>query len=175
MSRRKPNIIKFVIILLFLGIWIGAFALDTDQYKEMHVVADSASYDRTHRIITYDGKVQVDQGTSHLDGDHVLVHQLPTGDKIQQVIAYGKPAHYNTIPAPNKNRLYVEALKITYDPIKKTVLLEGHARVNQDGNIFTGPRIWYDMINGVVHSYAGPAHERTEMVIQPQQKTPPKK
>ncbi len=171
--RQKPHRkIPCKIILLWIGLGLSsnALALDSDKYAVMHVISDSATYDRNRHTITYEGKVQVEQGTSHLDGDKVVVYQLPTnGNKIKQVIAYGNPAHYNTLPQPDKSRLYIEALKLTYNPIADTVLLEEKGRVNQEGNIFTGPHIWYDVANGIVHSLAGPGKERTEMIIQPQQ------
>lgn len=162
---------KIIFMLLFcISEFSTAWALDSDQYQVLHVLADSATYDRNQHTITYVGKVQVNQGSSHLDGDRVIVYKMPdNSNKIQKIIAYGNPARYNTIPSLDKPRLYVEALKITYDPIKKTVLLEEHGRVNQDGNIFSGPHIWYDMVNGVVHSLAVPGAERTEMIFQPQQ------
>lgn len=160
---------KIFLIALTAGWLTASWALDSDKYEVMHVISDNATYDRNQHTITYEGTVQVNQGTSHLDGDKMIVYQLANGNKIRQIITYGNPAHYNTIPSAGKNRLYVEALKITYDPIKKTVLLEGKGRVNQDGNIFSGPYIWYDMINGMVHSRATKGQQRSEMIIQPQQ------
>ncbi|MBS0350027.1 MAG: lipopolysaccharide transport periplasmic protein LptA [Proteobacteria bacterium] len=160
---------------IILWVWttffsVGAFALETDRLAVMHVVSDTATYDRNQHTITYQGNVQVEQGSSHLDGDKIVIYQSPTNNnQIEKIIAYGQPAHYNTLPQPNNDRMYVEALVITYDPLKKIVTLEGKGRVNQGGNIFSGPHIWYDMINGVVHSSPGQGKERTEMIIQPHQ------
>lgn len=175
MCLHLKQIRNLMFVALVSGWCITAAALDTDQYEAMHVVSDTATYDRDHHTITYEGHVQVEQGTSHLDGDKVIIYQMPDdSNKTQQVIAYGQPAHYSTIPQLNKSRLFVEALKITYDPNTKTVLLEDQGRVTQDGNIFSGPHIWYDMVNGVVHSVKGPGNERTEVTIQPQKPAPPK-
>jgi lipopolysaccharide export system protein LptA len=165
--------------LLLALIWMtAANALDSDKSAPMHVISNSATYDRNQHIITYDGNVQGDQGSARLDGDKLVVFQNPDdtneSNKIKMLIVYGNPAHYSSLPAPDKGRIYVEAYKITYDPNNKTVLLEDHGRVTQDGNVFSGPHIWYDMVNGVVRSQAIPGKERSEMVIQPQQISPKK-
>lgn len=167
--HQQKQIVKLIIGLAAMGAITTAWALDSDKYAPMHVISDTATYDRNQHTITYEGSVQMNQGTSHLDGDKVIVYQIPdSNNKIDKIIAFGKPAHYSTLPQANKSRLFVEALKITYNPVKRTVLLEENGRVNQDGNIFTGPHIWYDMVNGVVHSQATTGKQRTEMIIQPQ-------
>ena len=176
----KKNLSLLIIITCTGCMLSSAMALDSDKYQAMHVASDSATYNRDEHTITYEGKVQGDQGSSRLDGDKLVVFQMPgkdsaAGNNIQKVIVYGNPAHYSTLTSPDKPRVYIEALKITYDPNKKTALLEGHGRVNQEGNVFTGPYIWYDMVNGVVHSRSAPGKERTEMTIQPQQNSNPKK
>jgi lipopolysaccharide export system protein LptA len=174
-NQHPIKIIKPWLLLMMIFYSGATLALDSDRLAVMHVTSDSATYDRNQHTITYEGNVQIEQGTSHLDGDKVVVYQTPTNtNKIQQLIAYGNPAHYNTIPQDGKSRLYIEATKITYSPIKRTLLLEGNGKVTQDGNIFSGPHIWYDMINGVVHSLAVPGKQRTEMIIQPQESTPKK-
>ncbi len=165
----------FVSILFFFGV-NSAHALDSDQYQPLSIVSDDAVYDRNQHTITYTGSVRGEQGSSHIDGDKMIVYQTPgNANKIQKIEIFGNPAHYNTLPAPNKERLYVEALKITYNPLERTVLLEQQAKVIQAGNIFTGPHIWYDMVNGVVRSLATPGKERTMMIIQPQKPAPEKK
>lgn len=157
-----------IIIGLLLCTFCTAFALSSDQYQTLHVTANAATYDRTQRTITYEGNVQADQGSAHLDGDKVIVYKSED-DKIKQMVAYGRPAHYNTLPSAHKGRLYVEALKITYDPNAKTVLLEKNGKVKQNGDSFSGPYIWYDMVNGIVRSKTTQGKDRTEMIIEPQQ------
>jgi lipopolysaccharide export system protein LptA len=175
MHHRRNRIRLFYSVTAFLFYMTGAWALDSDQYAQMHVISDSAIYNRDERTITYEGSVQAEQGSTHVDGDKIVVYKMANSDnQIERIIAYGNPAHYNTLPGPDKARLYVEALKITYDPNQKTVLLEQKAKVTQEGNSFSGPYIWYDTVRGIVHSKATSGKERTEMIIQPQQ-PPPKK
>lgn len=169
MRRPAQYIAQFIVIVLLASRLTAAEALDSDKYEDMHIISNTATYDRDQSVIIYEGNVQANQGSSHLDGHKIVLYQMPNDkNKIEKIIAYGKPAHYNTLPNPHKARLYVEALTITYDPNKKTVLLEENALVNQDGNVFSGPHIWYDMANGVVHSLTNSRNERTEMIIQPQ-------
>jgi len=169
------NIIFFTILMI---VFFNSWALDSDKYQVMHIVSDTATYNRDQHTIIYEGNVQADQGSSKIDGDKLIVYQNSDDkNKIKQIIIFGEPAHYSSLPEADKPRLFVEALKITYDPNLKTVLLEGHGKVSQDGNIFSGPHIWYDMVNGVVHSLTDKnikGNERTEMIIQPQESAPKK-
>jgi lipopolysaccharide export system protein LptA len=166
---------KYLFFILSFNLTL-AYALDSDQYQPMHVISDTATYDRNLHTITYIGSVQAEQGSSHLDGDKVIVYQTPdNSNKIQKIEVFGNPAHYNTLPAPDKDRLFVQALKITYNPLDRTVLLEQEAKVQQGGNIFTGPHIWYDMVNGVVRSLAAPGKQRTVMIIEPEKPPVPTK
>lgn len=168
-QRQRLVTISFFLAIPSSFLATPAWALDSDRYAVMHVISNTATYDRNQHTIIYEGTVTMEQGTSHLDGDKVVVYQASdNANKIQKVIAFGNPAHYSTLPQANKARLFVEALKITYDPTNKTVLLEGNGQVKQDGNVFSGPHIWYDMANGVVHSLAVPGKQRTEMTIEPQ-------
>lgn len=174
MYHRHPQEIKLnkkLIAIILLCSSTMAWALDTDKYQPMHVDSHSAAYDREQRILTYEGNVQTEQGSSHLKGDKILVYQ-GENNQIKYIEIFGKPALYNTLPSPDKERLYVEALKITYNPNDKTVLLEGNGKVTQEGNIFTGPHIWYDMKNGIVRSKPTKANERSVFILQPQKKTP---
>lgn len=143
-----------------------AWALDTDKYKPMEIKSHSAVYDRENNTITYEGNVEAQQGSSHLDGDKLIVYREGNG-QIKQIVIFGKPAHYDTLPAVDKKRIYVQALKITYDPNLKTVLLEDNGKVTQDGNVFLGSHIWYDMINGIVRSQPTKQNERTTVILQP--------
>ncbi len=160
---------KLIAIILLCSSTI-AWALDTDKYQPMYVDSHSATYDREQRILIYEGNVQTEQGSSHLKGDKVLVYQ-GENNQIKYIEIFGKPALYNTLLSPNKERLYVEAFKITYNPNDKTILLEGNGKVKQ-GNIFTGPHIWYDMKNGIVRSKPTKANERSVFILQPQKKAP---
>lgn len=166
MNTAKINACLFL-TLLTVGVLTPAQALDTDKYQPMKVSSNSATYDRDNHTITYEGNVQAEQGSSHLDGDKLIVYQTEE-NRVKEAVTFGKPAHYDTLPSPDKKRLYVEALKITYNPNDKTVLLEGNGKVTQDGNVFTGSHIWYDMVNGIVRSQPTKTNERTVVIIQPQ-------
>ncbi len=160
-----PKIAKILFLLIFFIPL--AWALSTDQSQPLYISSKSATYDREKHIIIYEGNVQAHQGTSNLSGDKLTIYQTPS-NKIDNLVTTGNPAHYDTIPEPNKSRLFVVAQKITYYPDKKIVVLEGNAEVKQENNLFKGPYIWYDMVNGVVHSRTNNPNERTTVIIEPQ-------
>lgn len=166
MSLMPKLIVNFFGWLLLI-LCSPVLALSSDQSQPLTINSDSATYDRDKHIIIYDGNVDAHQGTSNLSGDKLTIYQTPE-NKIDYLVTIGNPAHYNTIPEPNKGRLFVVAQKITYYTEKKIVVLEGKAEVKQDNNLVSGPYIWYDMTNGIVHSKTNNPNERTTVVIQPQ-------
>lgn len=137
----------FLMILCYSSAW----ALSSDGQQPYYVTADKAIYDRNQHITTYIGNVQVIQGSSQLLGDKAILYQ---DDKnfITHVVAFGNFAHYSTLPEPGKDRMHALARSIDYNPSDRIVWLIGDGHVNEGGEFFSGPHIWYDMSNGLVRS-----------------------
>src|SRR5262245_47661658 len=100
MNQHRSNQTIKNIIAIGLCAWATTVcALNSDRSQPIHISASTWTYDRENHIVTYAGNVQANQGTSHLDGDKVVVYTT-ADNKIKKMIAWGTPAHYNTIPTP---------------------------------------------------------------------------
>lgn len=111
---------------------------------------------RTSGVHTFKGHVTVDQGSTHLTGDTVIIHN-DAQKKVSEIIAIGSKktlAHYQTQPNPKQAVFDAWAVTIKYHPKKGLADLIQSAKAKQNPNVFTGPHLIYDVKQGIVSSPA---------------------
>lgn len=166
------SLLKCISLLSFLLISTTVLAMPDDRDKLVELSADSADLNQqTHRG-DYIGKVQFDQGTSHLraasafteaDEHNKLVLAVAKGDDKEQ-------AHFWTQTALDKPLLHAYADLIRYHPNQHLIELIGNARVSQGENSFSAPKISYDTLKQHVLSKSD-GKNRTVIIIHPEKKT----
>ncbi len=158
---------SFLILTLLFGLHTTASALASDSQKAYQVNSQSVLYNRNRHQTTYTGNVTAKQGTTLVSGDKLLIINSPTTGDVTEIIAYGKQAHYSTLPDKQTQKLYAQANTIKYWPKRGKVLLISDGKITQKHNVFTGQLIWYDINKQTVLSGSG-SESRTTIVIQPQ-------
>ena len=159
--------------LLFLILWLSpivATALSSDANKLAKFKSESATYNYKQHIATFIGDVVMTQGTTKLTANKVIVYRTAAG-KIKKLLAYGKLAHYQTLPDSDKRLLHAKAKTIEYFPEKGLAILIGDAHVHQGKNSVIGTRIVYNMKKQMMTSTPG-TKARTVIVLNPA--NPPK-
>lgn len=165
----NPKILlKNLSLVSVLAFHAPVFALSSDGNLPFHFKSNSIIYNGKQHTATYIGHVRVTQGTTRIRGNKLVVQYGKNGG-VKKMIDTGNLAHYSTLPDRQSKRLYAQAKKITYNPTTKIVLLEQHAKVTQEKNIFTGPHIWYDSGAGVVRT-TPKKNQKTVIIIEPQDK-----
>lgn len=157
---------------LFLGIALltiqpSCWALSSDSQQAYRVQSTSVLYNRDHHQTTYTGNVIAQQGSTTVSGNKLLIISSPDTGDVSEIIAYGKQAHYSTLPDKQTQKLYAQADTIKYWPKQGKVLLIKNGKITQKSNVFTGELIWYDINKQTVLSGSG-SKSRTTIVIQPQ-------
>lgn len=134
--------------LLFSG---KGYCLLHNTSLPVNIVADSTSFNYRTGVSTYEGNVQVTQGSTRLEADRVKTWNNAQ-HRIREAVAFGfhQPAHYITFPKSTEPPLRAIAKVIRFYPFRSLVFLEGNARVEQGSNIFTGPVAIYDIKNQTV-------------------------
>lgn len=155
--------LRWLIIILAFYVQSG-YALGTDRKEKMLLTANTAQLNLETGIGTYSGNVKLEQGSSHLEADK-LITRTDKKNQLQQAIAFGKPAKYRTLPQLDKPEFYAEAESIEYYPHKNLLILIGHAKAHQKNNVYSGPRIEYDMKREIVFSPAS-TQGRTTIILQ---------
>lgn len=159
-------------ILNILFLWLLCFPLyahPKDGEQKLSVVSDSSVYDYKSGLKTYEGNVQVNQGSTNVAADK-LVTKTDAKHKIEEVIAYGiqKPAEYSTLPKNDEPLFRAKAKTIKYNPTTMIVTLEGNVMITQGENSFKGPLIIYNMKEQTVVAPASTSGRAT-VVIDPKQ------
>ena len=113
---------KLCTLLCMLSIAIPglAFVNNSDSNKPLSITSESAAFNRSTGVGTYERNVEIDQGTTHVRGDVVKTIQ-EKDNKLKEIIINGsanKQAYYEALVEPNKPKLVATANQIRYFPKK---------------------------------------------------------
>lgn len=148
---------------------LSIYGLPSDSEQPLTLVHDNAEMNGKTGITVLTGDVIIDQGTLHITGDVVTIHRNQNGD-IDHFVAQGKPAHYQQIPNKGEGLINGDALTIEYYPTAEKIKLTEQAHLDQDGSLYDGEEISYDIRNEIVTAKGGRGtgqRQRTRVVLQP--------
>lgn len=160
---------------------ITCHAERADRDKPMHLEANRVSVDDANQISTFEGNVQITQGTMIIRGDKIVITQDKDG--FTYSTATGQPASFRQ----KREGLdeYAEGFgeTIKYDSRNETIDLTGNAIVKRDEDEISGDHITYNSKTEVflVHSAQYPPEgeisnasstpgKRVRVTIQPKNK-----
>lgn len=150
-----------------------AQALPADRQQPINISSDMADVDTKEGISIYRGDVVVTQGTTRITGDIVTVYS--SDREVSQVVAVGEGrlAYYEEQQPGDQGTLQAWGETIRYDVNGDQVELIRSARLTQKGDIFTGEKIDYNLVQQTVNAWGAReqgAGGRVQMVLQPRQK-----
>ena len=120
----------------------------------------------------YEGNVTLTQGSLRIEAEQLLLFR--NGDQLERVTARGTPARYEQIISDGDSLTRAHGERIDYMAVQREILIEGNARLEQDGNQFSGEQIRYDMLRDTISAQGGdskPGEEgkqRIKVILQPQ-------
>lgn len=174
MKNKNPK--NLVCLLLILLMPAAALAEQADRDKPINLEADTVTVDDATKISTYQGNVQLTQGTLLIRADKLVVKEDANG--LQHGTAYGNPASFKQ----KREGLdeYVEGYgqRIEYDGKNDKVELFTQARMKRNQDEVRGNYISYDakteffqVLGGGKEAAApGKGKGRVRAVIQPKTK-----
>lgn len=122
---------------------LPANALDDDWQQPMTILSDSAELDRRAGTVIYEGNVTLTQGTLLIEADRLMV--LRNGEVLEKAVAEGNPARYQQQIDTDESLTNAHGNRIDYYTGEQRITLRGDAELRQDGNLFSGEQITYDM------------------------------
>ena len=165
-QRRKTRM-KLLLLLISLSLPALVFAVNADKSLPMKINADSTVYNREKGVATFLGHVVIDQGSTHVQGDKVVLH-FNEQHQLKEAIVYGKPAKVQTLPNGQKAILHARAETIYYYPLKHQIVLIKNAWAEQAGNVLQGPTLTYNTETQVIETSATHRDRgRTTIILQP--------
>ena len=149
----------------------GSWALASDRNQTINIQADKAVSNDKTGVTTYEGTVQIDQGSLRILADQVTIERQD--NKVKLIVAKGKPARFQQRPAADKNLVVAEAFTINYIVAKDRITLKKNALLEQEGTTMTGESIDYDIAHSVVKAGDGStgSQGRVQIVIPAQNDT----
>lgn len=174
MKNHEPRILACCLLLLLTP--AIALAELADRDKPVNLEADTVTLDDTSKVSTYQGNVQLTQGTLLIRADKLVVKEDGAG--FQHGTAYGNPASFRQKREGADEYVEGYGLRIEYDGKGDKVELFTQARMKRNQDEVRGNYISYDakteffQVLGGGKEAATPGMEkgRVRAVIQPKPK-----
>lgn len=163
--------LRFFLLLGSLLLSQSTFSLPEDRNQLAQLSANSADLNQQTHCGKYWGKVEFDQGTSHLRAAKAIT-KGNNQNKLILAIAYGdktEQAHYWTQPSADQPLLHAYANEIHYCPEHHLIKLIGNAKVIQGKDSLTAEKIIYNTLKQQLIS-RNPNKTRTTFIFHPGKK-----
>ena len=169
------NRISLVLCLFLCSQASLSFAERSDRDKPIQIEADRVTVDDIKQSSTFEGNVQMHQGTLFIEAAKIVAVQDKKG--FSQITATGQLAHFRQ-KRDGVNE-YAEGFgeRIVYDSFAETADFFGQARVKREGDDVRGEHIIYNTKTGVFQVFGTtdkspdtPNKGRVTIVIQPKDK-----
>ena len=147
---------------------ISAQAKQADSSQPVLVKADNSVMDQDKGIATLTGRVNLDQGTMHVEGDKAVGY-FDQDNQIQRAVVTGNPARFHQTLDDN-SLVHGSASNIDYQVSENTVILTGNAVVVHEGQgDFHGAKLTYNTDTGSINGTGGPGGQ-VHMTLVPKPK-----
>lgn len=173
---KNPDPKSLIACLLILLIPASALAELADRDKPVNLEADTVTLDDASKVSTYQGNVQLTQGTLLIRADKLVVKEDSAG--LQHGTAYGNPASFRQKREGVDEYIEGYGLRIEYDGRNDKVELFNQARMKRNQDEVRGNYISYDakteffqvLGGGKEAASPGKGKGRVRAVIQPKPK-----
>ncbi|MGE0080692.1 MAG: lipopolysaccharide transport periplasmic protein LptA [Thiohalomonadaceae bacterium] len=117
-------------------------ALQSDREQPIHIQADRVLVDEARKVSTYEGNVELSQGTLRVTAERVEV--LRSGNGVERLVATGAPVTFRQRPDNSEEDIRGQASRVEYTAASALLELIGDAHLWQGRDEFSGPRISYE-------------------------------
>ena len=158
---------KNLLLTFFLIFPALASALPSDRNEPIEIESNTADIDNHKGVSVYQGDVVMTQGTTRITGDKITIYSA--NHEVDRIVAEGakQRAYYQEQQTNDKGLLQAWGHTIDYSVKSDKVNLLKNAQLKQQGDVFKGERIDYDLKQQTVNAKGGKSKERVIMVIQP--------
>jgi lipopolysaccharide export system protein LptA len=170
------NKFSLLLCLLLASHAAASFAERGDREKPMQMEADRVTVDDPKQTSTFEGNVQMHQGTLLIEANKIVVTQDTQGNSL--VKASGQPAHFRQKRDGANEYADGYGERIEYDSQAEIANIYGQARVKREGDDVRGEHIIYNTKTGIFQVFGddqkNPATAnkgRVTIVIQPKEQT----
>lgn len=167
---------RAILLVAFAAVvWMPALAERADRQQPINIEADRVSVDDRNRVLTFEGKVTLTQGTLTIRAERIVVTQ--SDDGFQKGVATGAPASLRQKREGGDEYVSGEAARIEYDSRSELARFFGRAIVRSGQDEVRGEYIEYNALTeaytvtgraaGTPASAPGAQDQRVRAVIRP--------
>lgn len=172
--KKQTKCLLLMPFLLYANI---AMAEQADRDKPVHLEANQVLIDDARQFRSFEGRVQLFQGTLNIQADRIEVRE--DADGYQHLTATGHPAKFRQRYEGSEEYAEGYGERIEYDTRAETVDFYDHARVKRGHDEVQGARITYSTKTEVFkasgdNASQSPGNDRVRAVLQPKRDKPPK-
>lgn len=172
MKRTTEYLLPLLLALLCAN---NAMAEKADRDKPVHLEADQVLIDDARQFKSFEGRVQLIQGTLNIHADRIEVREDNEG--YQQLTATGHPAKFRQRYEGSEEYAEGYGERIEYDTRAETVDFFDRARVKRGQDEVQGAHITYSTKTEVFKASGSndsqtPGNNRVRAVLQPKREKP---
>lgn len=172
MNLLKDKFLPALCLMLLATYATQSIAERADRDQPIQVDADRVTVDDAKQVSTFEGNVQMRQGTLLIEGAKIVISQDKKG--FSQIVATGQLAHFRQ--KRDGTNQYAEGFgeRIEYDNFIEMANIFGQARVKREGDDVRGEHIIYNTKTGVFKVFGSNSQNpdtvgqgRVQIIIQP--------
>lgn len=169
---------KLYLLLGLLLCWhaTSALAQKADRDMPLNMEADRVTVDDSNQTSTFEGNVQMRQGSILIEAGKIVITQDKQG--YSQVTASGQPAHFRQKRDGTNEFADGYGERIVYNSYTEVAEFIGRARVQREGDDVRGEHIIYNTKTGIFQVFGTkastpdkPNKGRVTIVIQPKDRS----
>lgn len=167
---KQVNPLVIIYTLALLGSVFHAHALTTDKDQPIQIEADRLDIDDKRHLSTYQGNVEMRQGSLTIRAERIVFHFNDKNDLLHLEIS-GTPAEFNQL---NDEQQVVSgsANTILYYENESLLKLQGNARFQSNEDIIESELISVNTDTNALKAGDSESKQRVRMLIQPQSSPP---
>lgn len=162
------KLLALLSILAMCTISPSLMALPDDKDQPIQLRADSAEIDDKQQVSVYAGNVFLKQGSMELKADKITVYS--DDDGVKEMVAIGKPVDFKQQREVNGPFTTGKAQRVEYFADIDEAVFINKAELVQDGDVFKGDRIKFEMENDIVTATSHNKGSQVIMTLPPRKK-----
>lgn len=157
--------VKLVQLILAIIVPVTAQALSTDRNQLITIEADHLDIDDSRHISTYQGNVEMRQGSLHIRADKI-VFLLNKNNDLQQLDITGSPALFNQL---NDRQELIKGFadNMIYYENDSLLKLRGNAKIQTAQDTIVSDQITINTETNALQAGKAKGNDRVRMIIQP--------
>ena len=170
------RVLRGLLACVLMATVANSHAERADREQRIQLEAARVSIDDAKQVSTFEGEVQLSQGTMTIRGDKIVVTQDKNG--LKHGTATGKLASFRQKREGFDEYVEGYAERIEYDSQRETVDFFGQARMQRGQDEITGDHITYNSRTEIFQALSTPSNDvrsggkgRVRVIIQPKKKS----